>query len=192
MAGWISSVLLLLPHNRAIAQSLNLSVYPSLSVLRISLSLSLSLCPQLVTVAVSSKSQDEGEIGAVAWPAGAGNPRLPDAHLLICEGATVGGWQGMVELDTANGSSSSVPAAVGPGAHRQGWGTSESVSLAASQPVGTMYPGTVYCSSVAPWYSCVCMQYPCTSVLSLLLPQRGCSAGRLLLLVPVQVPALGR
>lgn len=49
----------------------------------------------------------------------------------------------MVELDTANGSSSSVPAAVGPGTHRQGWGTSESVSLAASRPVGTMYPGTV-------------------------------------------------
>lgn len=49
----------------------------------------------------------------------------------------------MVELDTANGSSSSVPAAVGLGTHRQGWGTSESVSLAASRPVGTMYPGTV-------------------------------------------------
>lgn len=39
----------------------------------------------------------------------------------------------MVELDTANGSSSSVPAAVGLGTHRQGWGTSESVSLAASR-----------------------------------------------------------
>lgn len=39
----------------------------------------------------------------------------------------------MVKLNTANGSSSSVPAAVGPGTHRQGWGTSESVSLAASQ-----------------------------------------------------------
>lgn len=44
---------------------------------------------------------------------------------------------------TANGSSSSVPAAVGPGTHRQGWGTSESVSLAARQPVGITYPGTI-------------------------------------------------
>lgn len=48
----------------------------------------------------------------------------------------------MVELHTANGSSSSVPAEVGPGTHRQGPGTSESVSLAASQPVGIMRPRT--------------------------------------------------
>lgn len=98
---------------------------------------------------------------------GAGNPRLPNAHLLICEGATVGGWQGVVELRTANGSSSSVPAAVGPGTHRQGWGTSESVSLPASQPVGTVHPCVVLCSAIP-----ACVLYSCVRVCccSLLLP----------------------
>ena len=38
----------------------------------------------------------------------------------------------MAELDLANGSSSSVPAEVGHGTHTQGWGTCESVSLAAN------------------------------------------------------------
>lgn len=49
----------------------------------------------------------------------------------------------MVELDTANGSSSSVPAEVGLGTHRQGCGTSESVSLAASRDQTSNVPRPV-------------------------------------------------
>lgn len=154
LAGLISSLLLLLPLNRSIAQSPSLSLCPSLSV---SVPFSGSpLCLQLVTVAVSSKSQDEDEIGAVAWSARAGKPRLPNAHLLICEGATVGD----VGLDAANGSSSSVPAEVGLWTHRQGWGSSESVSLAASPSrdhVGIQVPylGTVQSSVVQVLFFCL-------------------------------------
>lgn len=91
LAGLISAVCLLLLLRQDCSIALSLSMCVCVSV-RLCLSLSRAplLCLQLVTVAVSSKSQDEDEIGAVAWSACAGKPRLPNAHLLICQGATVG------------------------------------------------------------------------------------------------------
>lgn len=62
----------------------SLSLFPSQSLNHSVCCLLLgSLCLQLVTFAVSSRSQDEDEIGAVAWSAGAGNPSSQDYQMPI-------------------------------------------------------------------------------------------------------------